>query len=114
MLNRLNQLNNMTPEKRRRLIDRTEAMERLTVPQRQQVRGAMQELGSLPQDRRRMVARTFRDLRDMPQPQRQAFLNSDQFQGQFSEQERDTLSSLLAVEPYLPAPHPNEGQTYGK
>src|SRR5271170_6429183 len=107
MRDRLTQLNNMPPEQRRRIIDRTEAMERLTPPQRQQVRGAMQQLGGLPEDRRRLVARAFRDLREMPQPQRQAILNSDRFRGQFSDQERNTLSSLLAVEPYLPVQRPN-------
>lgn len=102
LLNRLTQLNNMSPERRRRFIEGTEAMERLTPPQRQQVRGAMQQLGTLPPDRRRMVARAFRDLRGMPPPQRQAILNSERFRGQFSNQERGTLSDLLAVEPYLP------------
>src|ERR1700722_1458736 len=114
MRDRLTQLNNMTPEQRRRILDRTEAMERLTLPQRQQVRGAMQQLGGLPEDRRRLVARAFRDLREMPQPQRQAILDSDRFRGQFSDQERSTLSNLLAVEPYLPVRRPNDGTTYGK
>jgi uncharacterized protein DUF3106 len=114
MRDRLTQLNNMSPEQRRRIIDRTEAMERLTLPQRQQVRGAMQQLGGLPEDRRRLVARAFRDLREMPQPQRQAILDSDRFRGQFSDQERSTLSNLLAVEPYLPVQRPNDGTSYGK
>ncbi|MDQ2832793.1 MAG: DUF3106 domain-containing protein [Acidobacteriota bacterium] len=114
MRERLTQLNNMSPEKRQRIEDRTEAMERLTLPQRQQVRGAMQELGGLPEDRRRLVARAFRDLREMPQPQRQAILSSDRLRGQFSDQERNTLSNLLAVEPYLPVQRPNDGPTYGK
>jgi hypothetical protein len=30
-------------------------------------------------------------------------LNSDRYRGQFSDQERSTLSNLLAVEPYIPA-----------
>lgn len=114
MRDRLTQLNNMTPEQRQRILDRTEAMERLTLPQRQQVRSAMQQLGGLPEDRRRLVARAFRDLREMPQPQRQAILDSDRFRGQFSDQERSTLSNLLAVEPYLPVRRPNDGTTYGK
>jgi hypothetical protein len=113
MRDRLTQLNNMSPEQRQRILDRTEAMERLTLPQRQQVRGAMQQLGGLPEDRR-LVARAFRDLREMPQPQRQAILDSDRFRGQFSDQERSTLSNLLAVEPYLPVRRPNDGTTYGK
>ena len=114
MLDRLSQLNSMPPEKRRRIIDRNEAMAHLTPPQRQQVRGAMQQLGSLPEDRRRLVARAFRDLREMPEPQRQAILSSDRFRGQFSDQERNTLSSLLAVEPFLPVQRPNDAPDFGK
>jgi hypothetical protein len=112
--NHLAQLNNMTPEQRRRTVEHTEAMERLTPSQREQFRGAMQQYSGLPEDRRRLVARAFRDLREMPPPQRQAILNSDHFHGQFSEQERNTLSGLLAVEPYLPVEHLNEGPSVGK
>jgi Protein of unknown function (DUF3106) len=104
---KLNQLNNMPPEQRRRTLERTEMMERLTPDQRQQLRGSVQQLGRLPDDRRRLVARAFRDLREMPVPQRQAILNSDRFHSQFSDQERGTLSGLLAVEPYIPVEHPN-------
>jgi hypothetical protein len=114
MHDRITQLNNMTPEQRRRTLERTEAIEHLTLPQRQQWRGAMEQYQGLPEDRRRLVARAFRDLREMPQPQRQAILNSDRFRGQFSDQERNTLSGLLAVEPYLPVQHPNDGPSFGK
>jgi hypothetical protein len=114
MRNRLTQLNNMPPEQRRRLLEHTEAMEQLTPPQRQQVRGAMQEYRDLPIARRRMVARAFRDLREMPPPQRQAILNSDRFRGSFSDQERNTLSNLLAIEPYIPVQRSNDGPAFGK
>jgi hypothetical protein len=114
MRDRLTQLNNMPPEQRRRLLEHTEAMERLTPPQRQQVRGAMQEYRDLPIDRRRMVARAFRDLREMPPPQRQAILSSERFRGQFSDQERSTLSNLLAIEPYIPVQPTNDGPAFGK
>ena len=74
----------------------------------------MEQYRELPEDRRRLVARAFRDLREMPQPQRQAMLNSDRFRSQFSDQERNTLSNLLAVEPYLPVQRPNDGPSFGK
>lgn len=114
MRDSLTKLNNMSPEQRRRVLARTEAMEHLTPQQRQQVRGALGQLGGLPMDRRRLVARAFRDLREMPEPQRQAILNSDRFRGQFSDQERGTISSLLAVEPYLPVQRPGESVDAGK
>jgi len=107
--NRLTQLNNMPPEQRRRLIERNEAIERLSPPQRQQWRGAMHQLGILPDDRRRAVAQAFRELRSVPLSQQQSVLNSNRFRGQFSYQERRTLSDLLTIEPYLPAPGQGEG-----
>jgi len=106
MHERLTQLNAMPPAQRERTIARTEAMERLTQPQRVQVRSALGDLGGLPEDRRRLVARTFRALRDLPEPQRQAYLNSPQYRGQFSDHERATLNNLFVVAPYLPPPVP--------
>jgi hypothetical protein len=114
MRDRLTQLNSMPPEQRRRLLERNEAIAHLSVAQRQQFRGAMQQFGSLPQDRRRLVGRAFRDLREMPEPQRQAMMNSDRFRSQFSDEERNTLNNLLAVEPYIPVQKPNEPQEFGK
>ncbi len=114
MRDRLTQLNNMSPEQRRRMIEHTEVMEKLTPQQRQQFRTATEQYRSLPEDRRRLVARAFRDLREMPLPQRQALINQDRFRSQFSDQERNTLTSLLAVEPYLPVDRPNDAPPVGK
>jgi hypothetical protein len=50
----------------------------------------------------------------MPPPQRQAILGSDRFRGQFTDQERNTISNLLAVEPYLPVQRSNDGPSFGK
>jgi hypothetical protein len=99
---RLTQLNAMPAAQREKVVARTEAMERLSVPQRQQVRGAMQQLAAIPPDRRRVLSQTFRDIRDMPPNQRQAYMNSEWYRGEFNEQERSTLSNLIAVEPLLP------------
>jgi hypothetical protein len=114
MRDRLSQLNNMTPEQRRRILERNEQMEHLTPQQRQQVHGAVEQYQGLPKDRQRLVARAFRDLREMPPQQRQAILNSDHFRGEFSDQERNTLSGLLAFEPYVAVQHPNDGTAVGK
>ena len=114
MRDRLTQLNNMTPEQRQRILARTEEIEHLTPAQRQQWRSALDQYRGLPEDRRRLVARAFRDLREMPQPQREAILSSDRFRGQFSDQERNAISNLLAVEPYLPVQRPNDGPSFGK
>ena len=100
--NLLGRLNAMTPQERDRWTRRTEAMERLNVNQRAQVRGAMQQLGSLPPDQRRVVARSFRELRQLPPDQRPAALGSDRYQSQMNDAQRATLNNLISVEPLLP------------
>ncbi len=100
--NQLTRLDKMPPQQQRMVIQRNEAMERLSVPQRQQVRAAAQQLGSLPQDRIPVVARTFRMLRDMPEEQRRAYVNSPQYRSQFNDQERSVLGNLVNIAPLLP------------
>ncbi len=101
-LNELGQLYSMDPQQRNRMLDRNEALERLSLPQRQQYRDAVQQWGLLPPARRRVVARVILDLREMPPEQRQLTLSSPAFRAQFTDGERSMLSTLLAVEPYTP------------
>ncbi len=111
LVNRLHQLDQMPPAQRQRTLNRIESMERLSPERRQAVRSSFSQLGQLPQDRKRMVQKAFRDLRDMPPEQRQAVINSPQFAGQFSAQERSIMSNLLVVEPYQ---HAGPAPQYGK
>jgi len=99
--NLLNRLNEMPPERRQRLLERNEAIARLAPEQRQQFRSAMDQYKELPPDRRHEVARAFRELRQTPEAQRQSMMNSDRYRN-LSDQERNALSNLLSVEPYLP------------
>ncbi len=104
----LARLNNMNPQQRTRMLDRNEALERQTPQERQQYRDAVQRLTALPIPRRRVLARAILDLREMPPQQRQQVLASPAFAGQFSPDERSTISTLLTAEPYPPAHGPNE------
>lgn len=101
---RLIQLNTMAPEQRDRLLQRNEALERLSLPERQEYRVAVQRFAASPPDRRRLMAKAVVDLRAMPPDQRQIVLNSDRFRAEFSDPERATLNSLLSVEPYTGPP----------
>jgi len=103
-LERLAQLDAMTPVERARLLEHNEAMERLTPAQRAQLDAAIRQLGALPPDQRRYVARTFRGLRELAPAQRQAVLNSDRF-NHLTEAQRASLNSLLQVEPLMPPPY---------
>lgn len=113
LITRLQDLNNKTPEQRQRTLDRVEAWERMSPAQKQQVTNSTAQLRALPPDRQLPLRKAFRDLRDLPPAQRQQMLNSSEFQGQFSAQERGILGNLLTVEPYQanrPAPA-NPSQT---
>lgn len=112
LLNRLRQLDAMPPLQRERTLQRMEAMERLSPDQRQEVRSAMQQVTMMPPERRMMVRKAFRDLSQMPPRERWAMLNSARFRAQFSNWERQMLSTLLSVQPYAPAPPPNPGLSY--
>ncbi len=105
MRERLAQLDAMNPKKRDRLLERNEFMERLTLPERAEVRGALAQLGSLPMDERMTVARLFNSLRDLPADQRVPALNSGRFGPPLNASQRAVLSNLLRVEPMLPPPH---------
>ena len=97
----------MDPQQRSRMLDRNEALERLSLPQRQQYRDSVQQLNAVPLPRRRVIVRAILDLREMPPDQRQQAINSPAFRAQFSDPERSMLSTILTVEPYTPhAPNP--------
>jgi hypothetical protein len=113
LLNRLRQLNTMPPLQRERTLQRMEAMERLSPAQRQEVRSAMQQVTNMPPDRQRMIHKAFRDLSQMSYQQRWAILNSQQFRGQFSDWERQTLGTILSVQPYAPDPGVGPRSSYG-
>lgn len=103
--NRLAQLDAMNPQRRQRLLARNEAMERLTLEQRAQVRGALGQLGALPQDQRHAVAETFRMLRDLAPDQRFAAMNSGRLLPPLNPVQRSVLENLLTVAPILPFPN---------
>jgi hypothetical protein len=104
----LTRLNAMPPGQRSKLLSHTEAMEHLTPEQRGQVRNAMQQWAALPPASHRAVGRAFRNLRDMTPAQRDAYMNSPDIRSQFTDQERSTITNLMAVEPYLPPRNPSE------
>jgi hypothetical protein len=106
-LDQLARLNNMTPQQRGRELDRTEAIERLTPAQRQQWSSAVHQMNALPIPRRRLVLRAVIDLRVMPPEQRERVIASPAFAAQFSDEERQTLRTLLMGEPYLAAGPPS-------
>lgn len=101
MQGRLAQLYEMSPLQRQRIIEHTEAMERLTLEQRSEVRGAMQQLSALPPDQRKVVARSFRELRQLPPDQRFPAMLGPRY-AWLNVAQRSALTRLIQVAPMLP------------
>ena len=104
--NRLYQLNAMPPAQRERTLRHMEALEKLSPAQRQQMVQMMQQVSALPLDRQRRMHEAFRFLREFPVDQRQQILTSNAFQSQYSDSERQILSNLMRLEPYIPPATP--------
>ena len=114
LLKRLRQLDAMPPFERERTLQRMEALERLSPEQREQVRNAVQQVTLMPPDRRRMMHDAFHELSQMNPEQRSAVLNSARFRAQYSNWERQMLSTLLSVQPYTVGPIQGPGLQYGR
>ncbi len=102
LVDRLHQVNQMPEEQRQRWLARNELIEHLSPQDRMSVTLSARRWHMLPPDRQALMKHTFQDLRSVPPDQRQTVLNSSQYQGVFSPDERGILSDLLRVEPYEP------------
>jgi Protein of unknown function (DUF3106) len=102
--NQLMQLNTMTPEQRAQRLGRVQTLRQLTPEQSQRWRDSVQQMRMLPPPRRGQVLGAFRTLRELPPDQRERLLNSPNFAGRFSPDERRTLGDALLGEPYPPIP----------
>jgi len=102
-------LYNMTPQQRSRLLERNEAIERMTPAQRQQFNDCMTQYRALPPGRKLLVEKAFHDLHELPQAERDSIMNTDRFRAQFSDHERDILKNLFGWAPYFSTEGPNEG-----
>jgi len=102
-MRQLQQVNQLPDEQRQRRLARAEALERLTPQDRMQANLAMRRLLTLPPDRQQVMRRAFRDLRSVPLDERETVLNSRNYQGVFTPEERGILTNVLRAEPYEPA-----------
>jgi hypothetical protein len=96
---RLDKFNNLPEERRNRILKRMEVFEHMSPEQQKEAREIFGRIRELPADRRQAVRRSARTLRGMPPAARERYLNSDEIQNNFSEQERDILRGLSKIEP---------------
>ena len=105
LMHRLAQINSMPAPQRQRLLAYIEAWGQLSPQRQQRVRSALEAIRSLTLDRQRMVKRAIRDLRGHTSSEREAIMASSQFRTQFTFDEQNLISDVVAVEPYMPQVH---------
>jgi len=98
----LNQFNSKTPQQQQKIINRMDAWDHLSEPQKQQARTTYGQLKTMPADRQQQVNSAYKRLRAMPPSARQQVMNSPEFQGKYSEQERNVIKNMTDINSSLP------------
>lgn len=103
---RLRHFNSLPPEKRQRILERMDAFEHLTPEQQQQARQIFGQVRQLPDDRRHEFRKGMRKLAGMNPDQRLAAIDSPEFRGAYSDDERNLMRQVvkLNILPQHPAP----------
>lgn len=96
---RLELYNRLSPEERRRLRERYQRFSELPPERQDAVRELFRRFSSLPPERRPLVRREFLRLRRMSEPERRARLNSPALREFFSPAERELLADMTSVLP---------------
>jgi hypothetical protein len=101
LLDRLRAFNSLAPEKQQKILNRMEIYEHLPPEKQAEANSLYQRYNSLPSDQKSHVSQAFRKMRDMSPEQRSQYLNSDEFRGSFTDQQRELLRGMtdLAVNP---------------
>ena len=105
-MDRLAQINSMPPKQRQRMLAYIEAWGQLSPQRQQRVRTSMEAIGRLTLDRQRMVKKAIRGLRERTPGEREAIMASSQFRTQFTVDEQNIISDVVAVESYVPRVRP--------
>ena len=99
---RLERLNAMPPRARQRLGRQYEAFQKLPPEKQETFRKAFRELNQLPEDRRPLVRREVVRLRNLPAERRASRMESESFQSQYNESERQLIRDLAEFIPPSP------------
>ena len=110
LLRRMQHFASLPPDQQLQMLNRMETWEHLTREQKQQALQVFGQMRQLPPDRRRLVHKTIDDLRAMPPDQREQKIDSGQFKGMFSDQERELMRGATR----LPLAPPDSGDQPGQ
>jgi hypothetical protein len=99
LLDRLRNFNSLSPDKREKILSRMETYEHLSPEKQAQARSLFQQYQGLPADQRSQVSQEYRKLRQMTPEQRAQYFNSDEFQNNLNDQQRDLLRGMADLYP---------------
>ena len=91
---RLRQFNQLPPEERARLRQSLDRFGRLPPEQQEAARKLFSRFNRLPEDRRKLLAGEFRGLRQMAEAGRRARISSDEFRSRYTQAEQQLLQDL--------------------
>ena len=91
----LQHFNSLSPDKQQHILQRIDKFEHMTPQQRAQARALSDRIRMLPEERRFAVRQQIRSMAGMPPEQRQKIFVSDQYNQQFSTEERDLVQRGL-------------------
>lgn len=111
LIDRLHEFNELPPQQRQRMLARMDAFNHLTPEQQHQAREIFGQIRQLPDERRQQFRKGIRQLADAPPEQRASLLDSNDFQNNYTDHERDLMRQIvqLNILPPKGAPEPPPG-----
>ena len=94
LLDRLRTFNSLDPEKQQKILNRMEFYEHLPPQKQAEANTLYQQYHSLPTDQKSQVSQAFRKMKEMSPEQRTQYMNSNEFQSSFNDQQRDLLRGM--------------------
>ena len=99
---RLQKFNSLPPDQQQRILERIDKFNRMTPQQKAQARALVDRMRALPEERRNLVQQQIHALVGMNPNQRQQFMNSEQFNRQYTPDERDMMGRALDLNEQIP------------
>lgn len=111
LIERLHEFNNLPPQKRERMLARMDTFEHLSPEQQHQARQIFGQVRQMPPERREQFRKGIRQLADAPAEQRTGMLDSQDFQNNYTDNERGLMRQIvqLNILPPKAAPEPPAG-----
>jgi len=99
LMNRLKSFNSLPPLKKQQVLNHMETYEHLSPEQQKQADSLYQRYRALPADQQSQVSLEYKKLRKLSPDQRAQIFNSDEFQNNFNDEQRNLLRGMSELYP---------------